>query len=69
MVTATQHEIEDGIDYVDIRTRRNNLHIDGVAEDAAETWTDTEAAVRKTFVTSLNLSEQQANDIRVERAQ
>ena len=48
--------------------RRNNLRIDGVIESPAETWADTEAAVRKTFATSLKLSERHAKDIRIERA-
>lgn len=64
MVTAAQHEIEDGIDYLENQSRRNNLRIDGVAESAAETWADTMAAVRKT----LKLSEQQTNDVNIERA-
>ena len=37
-------------------------------ESPAETWADTEAAVRKIFKTSLNLSEREANDIWRERA-
>ena len=65
---AAQREIEDGIDYMENQTRRNNLRIDGVIESPAETWADTEAAVRKTLVTSLKLSERHANDIRIERA-
>ena len=65
---AAQREIEDGIDYIENQTRRNNLRIDGVIESPAETWADTEAAVRKTFATSLKLSERHANDIRIERA-
>ena len=36
-------EMENGIDYVENQTRRNNLGIDGVAEIAAENWADTEA--------------------------
>ena len=63
---AAQREIEDGIDYIENQTRRNNLRIDGVIESPAETWADTEAAVRKTLVTSLKLSERHANDIRSE---
>ena len=62
--TAAQREIENGIDYVENQTRRNNLRIDGVTESPGETWADTEAAVRKTFATSLKFSERQANDIR-----
>ena len=65
---AAQREIEDGIDYIENQTRRNNLRIDGVIESPAETWADTEAAVRKTLATSLKLSERHANDIRIERA-
>ncbi|KAK2171751.1 hypothetical protein NP493_1029g02009 [Ridgeia piscesae] len=41
--------MEDGIDYVENQTRRNNLRIDGVAEIAAENGADTEAVVRKSF--------------------
>ena len=40
-VTCAQREMEDGIDYVENQTRRNNLRIDGVAEIAAENWADT----------------------------
>ena len=65
---AAQREIEDGIDYIENQTRRNNLRIDGVIESPAETWADTEAAVRKTLATSLKLSERHANDIRIERS-
>ena len=65
---AAQREIEDGIDYIENQTRRNNLRIDGVIESPAETWADTEAAARKTLATSLKLSERHANDIRIERA-
>ena len=64
---AAQREIEDGIDYIENQTRRNNLRIDGVIESPAETWADTEAAVRKTLAASLKLSERHAN-IRIERA-
>ena len=66
--TTAQREIENGLDYVENQTRRNNLRIDGVTESPGETWADTEAAVRKTFATSLKFSERQANDIRIERA-
>ena len=66
--TTAQREIESGLDYVENQTRRNNLRIDGVTESPGETWADTEAAVRKTFATSLKFSERQANDIRIERA-
>ena len=66
--TGAQREIENGIDYIENQTRRNNLRIDGVTESPGETWADTEAAVRKTFATSLKFSERQANDIRIERA-
>ena len=59
---------ENGLDYVENQTRRNNLRIDGVTESPGETWADKEAAVRKTFATSLKFSERQANDIRIERA-
>ena len=66
---AAQREIDDGIDYIENQTRRNNLRIDGVIESPAETWADTKAAVRKTLATSsLKLSERHANDIRIERA-
>ncbi|KAK2172548.1 hypothetical protein NP493_950g02017 [Ridgeia piscesae] len=47
--------MEDGIDYVENQTRRNNLPIDAVAEIAAENWADTEAVVRKSFTTALKL--------------
>ena len=60
---AAQREIEDGIDYIENQTRRNILRIDGVIESPAETWADTEAAVRKTLATSLKLSKRHANDI------
>ena len=67
-VTCAQREMEDGIDYVENQTRRNNLRIDGVAEIAAENWADTEAVVRKSFTTALKLPEAQANAIRIEHA-
>ncbi|KAK2192591.1 hypothetical protein NP493_26g03051 [Ridgeia piscesae] len=67
-VTSAQREMEDGIDYVENQTRRNNLRIDGVAEIAAGNWADTEAVVRKSFTTALKLPEAQANAIRIEHA-
>ena len=67
-VTCAQREMEDGIDYVENQTRRNNLRIDRVAEIAAENWADTEAVVRKSFTTALKLPEAQANAIRIECA-
>ena len=67
-VTCAQREMEDGIDYVENQTRRNNLRIDGVAEIAAENWADTEAVVRKSFTTALKLPEAQPNAIRIEHA-
>ena len=67
-VSCAQRETEDGLNYVENQTRRNNLRIDGVAEIAAENWTDTEAVVRKSFATALKLPEAQANAIRIERA-
>ncbi|KAK2189668.1 hypothetical protein NP493_100g05001 [Ridgeia piscesae] len=51
-VTCAQREIEDGIDYVENHTNRNNLRIDGVAEVAAENW----EVVRKSFTTALKLT-------------
>ncbi len=39
-----------------------------MTESPGETCADTNAAARKTFATSLKFSEQQANDIRIERA-
>ena len=67
-VTCAQREMEDGINYVENQTRRNNLRIDGVAEIAAENWADTEAVVRKSFTTALKLPEAQASAIRIEHA-
>ena len=67
-VTCAQREMEDGLDYVENQTRRNNLRIDGVAEIAAENWADTETVARKSFATALKLPEAQANAIRIERA-
>ena len=66
--TCTQRELEHGIDYIENQTRRNNVRIDGVAEVTAETWADTEAVVRKTLATALELPEQQENAMRIERA-
>ena len=68
IVASVQHEIENGIDYLENQTRRNNLRIDGVAEGNTETWADTEAAMRRSFVSVLNISENHARDIRIERA-
>ena len=39
-----------------------------MAEGNADTWSDTEAAMRRSFVSALNISENQARDIRFERA-
>ena len=67
-VTCAQRELEDGIEYVENHTSRNNLRIDGVAKVAAETWADTDAVVRKTFAAALKLPEDQAIAIRTERS-
>ena len=37
-------------------------------EGNTDTWADTEAAMRRSFVPALNISENQARDIRIERA-
>ena len=34
--------VEDNIDYIENQSRRNNVRIDGVPEEANETWEKTE---------------------------
>ena len=67
--TAPKLEIENDIDYLENQMRPNNLRIDVVMQRTAKPWADTEAAVRKTFATSLKLSERHANEIRKKQAE
>lgn len=46
------------------RSRRNNLRIDGIKENANESWEDTEAKVKKVFTDTLGI----INNIKIERA-
>ena len=68
IVASVQHEIENGIGYLEKQTRHNNLRIDGVTEGNTETWADTEAAMPRSLISALNISENQARDIRIEHA-
>ena len=45
IVAPVQHDIENGIDYLENKTCHNNLGIDGVAEGNVDTWADTEGNV------------------------
>ena len=45
------------------RSRRNNLRIDGVAEDEKETWSDTEGKIQQLFTDQLSTP-----NITIERA-
>ena len=45
IVASVQHDIDNGIDYLENQTCRNNLRIDGVVEGNAERWSDTEGNV------------------------
>ncbi|KAI0228171.1 hypothetical protein LSAT2_021352 [Lamellibrachia satsuma] len=47
IVASVQHEIKNSIDYPENQSRRNNLQIDGVAKDNAETCADIEAALHR----------------------
>lgn len=61
-------EIDKQTDYLENQSRRNNLRIDGVLEDTHETWEATESKVKTTLITSLGFSQEEATNIKVERA-
>ena len=57
-------EVEKKLTDFEDRCRRNNLRIDGVAEENGETWDDCERKVKEIFMDKLELE----NDIIIERA-
>lgn len=61
-------ELELHTDYLENQSRRNNLRIDGVAEDPNESWAITELKVKDTLVTALGFTTSEAENIKVERA-
>ena len=52
-------EVEKKLTDLEDRSRRNNLRIDGVAEENGETWDDCERKVKEIFMDKLELE----NDI------
>ena len=58
------HEVEKKLTDLEDRSRRNNLRIDGVAEENGETWDDCERKVKEIIMDKLELE----NDIIIERA-
>ena len=57
-------EVEKKLTDLEDSSRRNNLRIDGVAEENSETWDDYERKVKEIFMDKLELE----NDIIIERA-
>ena len=57
-------EVEKKLTDLEDRSRRNNLRIDGVAEENGETWDDCERKVKEIIMDKLELE----NDIIIERA-
>ena len=57
-------EVEKKLTDLEDRSRRNNLRIDGVAEENGETWDDCEQKVKEIIMDKLELE----NDIIIERA-
>ena len=57
-------EVEKKLTNLEDRSRKNNLQIDGVAEENGETWDDCERKVKKIIMDKLELE----NDIIIERA-
>ena len=45
--------VEDNIDYIENQSRRNNVRIDGVPEEANETWEKTEEMVKQQMTKNL----------------
>ena len=57
-------EIEKKLTDLEDRSRRNNLRIDGLAEENGESWDDCERKVKEIFADRLELE----NDVIFERA-
>ena len=57
-------EVEKKLTNLEDRSRKNNLQIDGVAEENGETWDDCERKVKEIIIDKLELE----NDIITERA-
>ena len=57
-------EVEKKLTDLEDRSRRNNLRIDGAAEENGESWDDCERKVKETFMDKI----ESENDIIIERA-
>ncbi|KAI8517432.1 hypothetical protein Bbelb_060130 [Branchiostoma belcheri] len=58
-------DLEKKIDYLENQSRRNNIVIDGVADDSKETWAESEVKVRNILTKHLQLD---SKTIEIERA-
>ena len=47
--------VEDNIDYIENQSRRNNVRIDGVPEEANETWGKTEEMVKQQMTKTFSM--------------
>ena len=57
-------DLVEKVDYIECQSRRNNVRIDGLAEDRQETWDATEAKARSFFRDQLGIT----TPLRIERA-
>ena len=48
----------DKIEYLENQSRKNNIRIDSIREEEAETWNITETKVKETLKEKLNLNEE-----------
>ena len=48
----------DKIEYLENQSRRSNIRIDGIREEEAETWDNTETKVKEILKEKLNLDEE-----------
>ena len=56
------------IDYIENQSRRNNVRIDGVPEEANETWGKTEEMVKQQMTKTFSIPQIEVDQIKIERA-
>ena len=61
------HEVEKKLTDLEDRSRRNNLRIDGVAEENRETWDDCERKVKEIIMDKLELEVHRAKRSKYEK--
>ena len=60
--------VEDNIDYIENQSRRNNVRIDGIPEEANETWEQTEEMVKQQMTKTFSIPQIEVDQIKIERA-